>query len=124
MYSIYRQAKSLDIGHIGLGCNTALHKRKQVEDRDIFEFNNTSRCDSHHSSLPPTNEVCKVYVFTSVCQSFWPQGGRSTSGESASMGVCIEGRGSAFGGLHPGGVCIQGGLHPRGIGQTPPSIGY
>ena len=81
-------------------------------------------CVGHTIYLPPANEVCEVYVFTPVCQSFCSQGGRGCAWLPGGMhgcqgacmvvgGVCMVLGGCmvAGGGMHGcGGVCMVAGV--------------
>ena len=79
--------------------------------------------------LLPANEVCKGYVFTSICQSFCSQGGISSEGGVAKEGD-VHGKGGGMCGkwvrMERGracqgvcawqteGMCIPGGMCGRG----------
>ena len=70
-----------------------------------------------YSSLPPANEVCERYVFTSVCQSFCSRGG----GGVVCLSACWDtppslGRHPPPRAVHAGRYGQQaGGKHPTGM---------
>ena len=58
-------------------------------------------------SLPPTNEVCKGYIFTGVCLSIGGDLGLCPRG-SLTGGVSVQGDLCLGWGLYPGGFSVQG----------------